>query len=114
MRKWVGVVAVFAMVAMLGFAVAQARVPDMTWTGWISDSTCSAEKGMTADHKGCALSCVKNRGASYVFVNSADKKVIKISNQDAVKDGDVGVELKVTGSIAEDGSLKISKIEATK
>jgi hypothetical protein len=114
MRKWAGVVALFAVVAMVGFAVVQAHAADMTWTGWISDSTCSADKGMTAEHKDCAMKCVKEKGASYVFITSADKKVVKIQNQDAVKDANVGVEVKVTGSMTDDGALHIAKIENSK
>jgi hypothetical protein len=112
MRKFVGVVALFAVVAMLGFAVSQARAADMTWTGWISDSACSADKAMSADHKGCAMKCVKERGASYVFVVSKDKKVVKIQNQDAVADANIGMEVNVTGNMTDDGSLHITKIEA--
>jgi hypothetical protein len=114
MKKWAGVLALFAVVAMVGFAVAQAHAADMTWTGWISDSACSADKGMTAEHKDCAMKCVKDRGASYVFIVSADKKVVKIQNQDAVSGANVGVEVKVTGSMTDDGALHISKIENSK
>ncbi len=113
MRKWAGVVALFAMVAMFGFAVAQARTPDMTWTGWITDSACSAKEAMWGN-KDCAIKCVKERGASYVFVTSKDKKVVKIQNQDAIKDENVGVEVNVTGNMTDDGSLHIARIEMGK
>ena len=82
----------------------------MSWTGWISDSHCGA-KGMSADHKACAQTCVKTKGASYVFVNGADKKVISIHNQDAINaDKDLGTEVKVTGHMMDDGSLHVDKI----
>jgi hypothetical protein len=111
MRKLVGVVVLFSFVAMVGFAVVQAHAADMTWTGWITDAACQAKPAMWSN-KECAIKCVKEKGSSYVFVVSADKKVVKIQNQDAVKEANVGVEVKVTGSLTDDGSLHISKVEA--
>jgi hypothetical protein len=84
----------------------------MTWTGWISDSHCGA-KGMSADHKACAETCVKTKGASWVFVSAKTKKVIAISNQDAVDpDAALGHEVKLTGTLAADGSVHVDKIAA--
>jgi hypothetical protein len=95
------------LVATIGLAT---KAADRTWTGWISDSHCGA-KGMSADHKACAQTCVKTKGASYVFVNGADKKVISIHNQDSIDaDKDLGTEVKVTGHMMDDGSLHIDKI----
>jgi hypothetical protein len=111
MRKWVGVVALFGMAAMFSFSVVQARAADMSWTGWITDAACQAKPAMWAN-KECAIKCVKEKGSSYVFVVSADKKVVKIQNQDAVAEANVGVEVKVTGSLTDDGSLHITKVEA--
>jgi hypothetical protein len=83
----------------------------MTWTGWISDSHCGA-KGMSADHKACAQTCVKTKSASYVFVNGADKKVINIHNQDAVHpDNDLGHEVTLTGHMMDDGSVHVDTID---
>ncbi len=113
MRKFVGVVALFAVVVLVGFAVAQARTPDKTWTGWISDSACGA-KGMAEGHKDCAMKCVKEKGASYVFVNSKDKTVLNIHNQESVMDSNLGMEVRVTGNVMDDGSLHINKIEPAK
>jgi hypothetical protein len=113
MRKLAGAVALFAMVAVIGLAVAQARVPDMTWTGYITDSACADKKAMWGNHD-CALKCVKERGASYVFVNSKDGKVVKIQNQDAVKEDNVGVEVHLTGNLTEDGAVHISRVEPAK
>lgn len=79
------------------------------WTGWISDSNCGA-KGMTASHKDCALKCVKENGASYVFVNSKTKKVYAIQNQSAVTDLDLGTEVTLTGMLNSDGSMKADSI----
>jgi hypothetical protein len=82
----------------------------MTWTGWISDSHCGA-KGMSADHKACAQTCIKTKGASWVFVSSKTKKVLPIKNQDAVNaDDDLGAPVKVTGHVTDDGSIQVDKI----
>lgn len=80
-----------------------------SWTGWISDSSCGA-KGMSADHKDCAMKCVKEKGATYVFVSSKTKKVYAIQNQDAVTDADLGSEVTLTGSLNSDGSMKADSI----
>jgi hypothetical protein len=86
----------------------------MTWTGWISDSHCGA-KGMSADHKACAETCVKTKGASWVFVSSKTKKVLAIKNQDAVNaDEDLGGSVKVTGHVTEDGSIQVDSIAKAK
>lgn len=86
----------------------------MTWTGWISDSHCGA-KGMSADHKACAETCVKTKGASWVFVSAKTKKVLSIKNQDAVNaDEDLGAPVKVTGHVTEDGSIQVDSIAKSK
>lgn len=82
----------------------------MTWTGWISDSACAA-KGMSADHKACATKCVKEKGASWVFVDAKSKKVLKIHNQDVVDpEKNLGQEVKVTGHVMDDGALHVDSI----
>ena len=109
MRK---VLSTFALLAMLlvTLSLAGAQEKTSTWTGWISDSGCAA-KGMSADHKDCAIKCVKEKGASWVFVNSQTKAVLNIHNQDAVNsDTDLGGEVKVTGHLMDDGSLHVDKI----
>jgi hypothetical protein len=86
----------------------------MTWTGWVSDSACGT-KGTNADHAACAAKCVKEKGASWVFVNGKDKKVLTIHNQDVVSaDNDLGHEVKVTGHLMDDGKLHVDKIESAK
>jgi hypothetical protein len=110
-------IAMFGLLAVLFATLSFASVADMnkmTWTGWISDSHCGA-KGMSADHKSCAQTCVKTKGASYVFVNDADKKVIAIHNQDAIDaDKHLGMEVKVTGHLMDDGQLHIDSIASAK
>ncbi len=109
MKKVFSSVVIAALLLLASSLSAASKTKSETWTGWISDSGCAA-KGMSASHKACALKCVKNKGAKYVFVNSATKNVIPIHNQDAVKDSDLGQEVKVTGSLTEDKSIHVDSI----
>lgn len=96
----------------LGFlAISQARAD--SWTGWISDSGCGA-KGASAAHQSCTLKCVKDKGAKYVFVNSATKDVFPIHNQDAVSEANVGMEVTVNGSVMDDKSIHVESIAPAK
>ena len=106
MKKLVSTLAI-AVVLLLAVGVSAKAE---TWTGWISDSGCGA-KGASADHKACAIKCIKG-GGKYVFVNSATKDVVPIHNQDAVNDGNIGMEVKVTGKLMDDKSLHVDSIEA--
>jgi hypothetical protein len=110
MRRSISVLGLLAML-VLGFGVsANAAGKTSTWTGWISDSICGV-KGMSAAHKSCAETCVKTKGAKWVFVNESTKHVIKIANQDAVHpDEALGHEVKVTGALSR-GVLTVEKIE---
>jgi hypothetical protein len=113
MKKAIGM---FGLLAVLFATLSLATIADnktATWTGWISDDHCGA-KGMSADHKACATTCIKN-GSKYVFVNSADKKVLAIKNQDAVKgEANLGQEVKLTGHVNDDGSLQVDSIANAK
>jgi hypothetical protein len=94
--------------AAIGLSAADSKTT--TWTGWISDAHCGA-KGMNAEHKACATLCVTKNGPSWAFVNTADKKVIAIHNQDAVHgEKNLGKEVKVTGHLMDDGSLQVDSI----
>jgi hypothetical protein len=84
---------------------------DGSWTGYISDSHCGA-KGANEKHTECAAKCVKEQGASYVFVNDADHKVYKIDNQDKAA-AHAGHHVTVKGSVDGD-SLKVASIEMAK
>ncbi|HEV2495245.1 MAG TPA: hypothetical protein VG204_19475 [Terriglobia bacterium] len=105
MKKLVKMLAITAVM----FLAISVSAKSESWTGWISDSGCGA-KGASAEHKACALKCVKG-GAKYVFVNSATKDVLPIHNQDAVKEDNVGMEVKVTGSLTDDKSIHVESIE---
>jgi|SRR5712692_6330448 len=111
MRRFLSLLTVVAVVLLAcNLAAAPAQEKTQTWTGWISDSGCGA-KGTNADHKACAIKCVNGKGAKWAFVNSADKKLLIIHNQDAVNpEKDLGQEVKVAGHVTEDGSLHIDSI----
>jgi hypothetical protein len=91
------VLAITGFVATMLLAFSLTAFAD-TWTGWISDSGCGA-KGASASHKQCAVTCVTKKGAKWVLVNSTDKTVYTIDNQDAVSESNVGMEVKVTGTM---------------
>jgi len=84
---------------------------DGSWTGYISDSMCGA-KGANEKHADCAAKCVKEHGASYVFVNDADKKVYTIDAQDKVA-AHAGHHVIVKGTVDGD-NLKLTSIEMAK
>lgn len=111
MRKAIALLAVLAVFGLALTAVADkhtTKPKSETWTGWISDSACAA-KGATASHKDCAQTCVKEKGAKWVFVSGG--KVFNIHNQDAITDEALGQEVKLTGYWMEDKSLHVEKIE---
>jgi hypothetical protein len=100
-----------AVLAIATLSVSAKASPDKTWTGWISDSSCGV-KGAAASHAACGVKCVKDKGASWVFVTSG-KKVIKIDNQDAVNaDNDMGHQVKVTGHMNADGTMHVTSVAA--
>ncbi len=107
--KWV--VAAFAFVAFV--AVQTVSAAPETWTGKLSDAMCGADHGanggtMQKDHD-CAVKCVKG-GSTYVFVNNADHKIYKISNQKfADLEKHAGHTVLLTGEM-KDGSITVSKI----
>ena len=96
-------------VSVFAFAGEKASV-----TGWLSDAKCGANaaKAMSADHQGCATSCVKG-GGKWVLVESKTHKVIPIHNQDAVKESHVGHEVTVKGSMEDEDGLHVESIEAS-
>lgn len=93
---------------------AQSRLATMSWIGWISDNDCG-EKGMSAAHKDCAMMCIKEKHAYWVFVESRSKSIIKIHNQDGfVPATSLGAEMKVTGHVMDDGTLEVDNISAAR
>jgi hypothetical protein len=110
MRKLIAVFGFAAALLFAGSLTVNASPKSHAWTGWITDNMCGA-KDMSADKKDCTISCVKNHGASYVFVTSKTKKVYAISNQDAVTEANIGQEVTVTGEMGKDGSIKVDSIK---
>ena len=103
--------AVIATAVLLSTSLfATARPKTQTWTGWISDSLCGA-KGMSANHKQCAIECVKAKGAKWVFVNSQTNKVLSIQNQKAINQKDLGRPVKVSGNIIKGKGLHVESIQ---
>lgn len=88
-----------------------ALAADGTWTGYISDSHCGA-KGVGEKHADCAAKCVKEKGASYVFVNDADHKVYDITDQDKVA-AHAGHHVTVKGSLDGD-KLTVASLDMVK
>ena len=80
---------------------------DRSWKGWITDSRCGAAGAHPGD-KECAKSCVK-KGAKFVFVDDADKKVYALDPQAEVAPH-AGEHVMVKGT-AEGHTLKLSDIE---
>ena len=99
--------------SMLGAMSASAA--DQTWTGKISDSMCGAKHDTGAEHAGkkmsdreCALACVKDHNAKYVFVSGG--KVYNVGNQDfAALQQHAGHTVKLTGEMSGD-TITVSKI----
>jgi hypothetical protein len=115
MKKTLGGIGLAAVVVLVGAGMAgTVQAKETTWTGWISDSYCAA-KGANAGHKGCAEKCVKEKGASWVFVYDGTQKVLKIENQEAVNaESSVGQEVKVTGELTKEGELRVERIAPAK
>jgi len=105
MRKLVGMIVAFGVVASVPVAAQQGR--DQTWTGKISDSNCK-DKHQGGEHDGkkmtdaeCAQMCVK-KGAKYVFVAS-DGKVYQLANQHSKTIAShAGQEVRLTGEMKGD------------
>ena len=101
------------LVMLLGFALAFTVMANagekFSSKGWISDSGCAA-KGAKAAHKACAIKCVKENDAKWVFVDSATKAVHAIHNQDAVSEANVGQEVTLEGKVKEDKSIHVGSI----
>jgi hypothetical protein len=79
---------------------------DGSWTGYIADSKCGA-KAANENARQCTIKCVKE-GASYVFVDDADKKVYAIDDQNKVAEH-AGHHVTVKGTVDGD-TLKLTSI----
>jgi hypothetical protein len=79
---------------------------DGSWTGYIADSKCGA-KAAHESARQCTIKCVQE-GATYVFVDDADKKVYAIDDQAKVAEH-AGHHVTVKGTVDGD-TLKLSSI----
>lgn len=77
-------------------------------TGYVTDSACASKGLGGADHKACAQKCAA-KGVDLVLVTD-DKKVVKIQNQDAVKNM-VGDKITADGKMDGD-SIHIESAKA--
>ena len=111
MRKVISLIGLLAMALTIAGVMKAADEKTMTWTGYISDSACGTKNAGTAAGKQCTMQCVKEKGASYVFVDAKSKKVMKIHNQDIVNtDKDLGMNVMVTGHMMDGGMVHVDKI----
>jgi len=102
MRKFVLGITFLSAMAMTAMAA--------EWSGYISDAGCAKkqlEKTETADHAGCAKSCIK-RGDKAVLV-TPDGKVFQIANQDKVIDH-AGEKVTLVGEIDAD-NITVSEVK---
>src|SRR5690242_2595331 len=104
----------FAVLLGLCLMMASVAYAADSWTGYVTDSKCAASGKGGADHAACAKSCI-GRGDTAVLV--VDGKVVKIANQDKVKDL-AGEKVTVTGKLDGDtltvDSVKKAAAEKTK
>src|SRR5450755_4479320 len=78
-----------------------------SWTGWVSDAKCGANKIDAA----CVKEC-EDAGSPLVFVNDKDKSVLQVSNQDVLK-GHEGHHIKVKGTVDGD-KLTVTSVSMLK
>ncbi len=71
-----------------------------SWTGYITDEKCAGAGRSGDKHAGCAERCIKG-GSSAVLVTDGEGKVVKIANQDKVKEH-AGHHVTVTGKLEKD------------
>jgi hypothetical protein len=97
----------YAVLLLLGFALATTGLYAGEWTGYISDAACAAKKGEDPNHAGCAKNCIE-KGAEAVFVSAG--KVYKLDKQDQAKPF-AGEKVVLKGTASEDGgSIKVDSI----
>ncbi|MGH9556008.1 MAG: hypothetical protein ACRD2Y_09325 [Terriglobales bacterium] len=102
MKKLFAVLTLLTLVSVFALAGDQAKKSE--WTGTVSDSMCGAKAGHSAD---CTKKCAE-KGSALVFVNDADKAVLKVSNADKLK-GHEGHQVKVSGTLDKD-TLTITEV----
>ena len=97
-----------ALVAVLVLALAVPAVAgakEVMLTGYITDEYCGA-KNANADGVGCAKACAKKGSELAIY---ADGKMYRLSDKKAALEH-LGYEVIVTGTLEEDGSVKVATI----
>ncbi len=102
MKKLFAVLTLVTLVSALALADHHAKKGE--WTGVVSDAMCGAKENHSAD---CTKGCAK-KGSALVFVNDADKSVLKVSNADKLA-GHEAHHVKVTGTLEKD-TLTITEV----
>jgi hypothetical protein len=81
-----------------------------TWTGWIADENCAKnyEKAATAEHKGCAESCV-SRGAKWALSTKDGAFILDMEGAKAAEN--LGHEVMVDGELDKDtNTIKVTAV----
>jgi len=107
----------FSLAAVAAFALAVAAPTiagdvgqEVKLTGYITDEWCGA-KNANADGVGCAKACAKKGSDMAIY---SDGKLYKLSDKEAALKH-LGVEVQVTGTLSEDGSVvQVESIEEVK
>ena len=97
MRKFLCVV--FALTLICATAMPMFAADEQTVNGWVTDSKCGV-KGAHDGAEACTKKCLE-AGAHMVVVTDTDKKVLNVSNPEALK-GHEGHHVAVTGHIEGD------------
>jgi pectate lyase len=99
----------FLTLMMAGLTAADSNTAKEKWVkGWVSDSKCGA-KGASAGHKACGKKCLA-AGEHVVFVTEHDKKVLKVDNEDALKEL-MGHRVSVKGTVDQAaGTIHVDKV----
>jgi hypothetical protein len=94
---------VLAVSLFLAFTASMTLAADGSWTGWITDAKCAPK--LNAD---CAKKCAE-KGEKMVFVDSDQKTILQVANQDALK-GHAGHHVTLKGKL-DNGTLTVSSVE---
>jgi len=92
---------------ILALSIAAMGIYGAELKGSISDSGCGAKHGPGKENPGCVAGCIKKGGAPVLV--TADGKVVKIHNADAVDAKFYGKAVTISGKVDGD-SVHIDKI----
>ena len=109
MRRIVTICCMLFLMMAVGLTAADSPTAKERWVkGWVSDSKCGA-KGAAAGHAACGQKCLA-AGEHVVFVTEHDKKVLKVDNEDALKDL-MGHRVSVKGTVDQAaGTIHVDKV----